>query len=398
MSVFFTAKTEERALSYQDVWGSGGSTANAIGGPDIVGGGLRLIPVYAATSLIADLVSTAPLRVFREATDGTRTLLPTQPALVSTPSPYGTRIDWLHQAMTSLLLRGNAYGYITALDNAGRPSKIQWLSPDAVTVIEEQNDWFHYPSYYWRGHPLDQTLMVHIPAYTFPGSVIGYSPLALFKLQIETGLRAQQHGDDWFKNGANPSGKLRNVNKAINPDEASTVKERFKSAIANRDVFVTGADWDYSTLAVSANESQFLETIKANATQVAAIYRVSPEDVGGEVANSLTYKTLEQDAAKLTARTLGVWCARIEAVLTGLLPRPQYARFDLDQLSQGDKSTRMAAHAAALAAGIETNPEARAAEDKPPLTDEEVAQWQAWYQSKQPLAIAPTKQPGGPSA
>lgn len=404
MSIFFH-RSEERAVSYQDVWGSGGNVdTSPIGGRDIVGNGLRLIPVYAATSLIADLVSTADLRVFREAPDGTRTPLATQPQLITKPAPYGSRIDWLHQAMSSLLLRGNAYGYITSLDGAGRPQQIQWLNPDDVTVYEEQQDWFHRPRYWWRGKPLDRSLVVHVPAYTFPGSVIGYSPLALFKMQIETGMRAQQFGSDWFKNGSTPSGHLKNVNKTLTPDEAATAKKRFKASVQNRDPFVTGSDWDWASLAVSANESQFLETIKANATQIAAIYRVSPEDIGGETGRSMTYKTLEQDNTKLTVRTLGVWCGRLEAVLTDLLPRPQYARFDLDQLARGDMTSRMIAHTAALTAGIETNAEARASENKPPLTEEEVAQWQEWYRKTEPSQVSP-KAPlpqlgpdGGPNA
>ncbi len=396
-------------MSFQDVWGSGGSpSSDILGGTNssVAESGLRLIPVFAATSLIADLVSTAPLRVFRESSDGTRVLLPSQPQLVTNPAPYGSRIDWLHQAMSSLLLRGNAYGYITAVDGQGRPSQIQWLNPDDVGVIEEQVDWFHRPTYYWRGRPLDYDLVVHVPAYTFPGSVVGFSPLALFKLQIETGLRAQKHGDDWFKNGANPSGQLKNMQRTISPDEAVAVKSRYKAAISKRDVFVTGADWDYKAMSVNADESQFLQTIKANATQVAAIYRVSPEDVGGETANSLTYKTLEQDQTKLTNRTLGVWCSRIETVLTDLLPRPQYARFDLDKLARGDMTSRMIAHTAALSAGVETLDEARAAEDKPPLTPDQVAQWQEWFRTAasmpgtpNPNAPAPKKGvTGGPNA
>lgn len=397
MSIFFP-RSEKRALSYQDVWGSGGTIPTDLiqGGSSVAESGLRLIPVYAATSLIADLVSTAPLRVFRELPDGTRGPLSAQPRLVTQPAPYGTRIDWVHQAMTSLLLRGNAYGYITDVDGQGRPAQIQWLNPDDVTVIEEQLDWFHWPTYYWRGRPLERELVVHVPAYTFPGSVVGYSPLALFKLQIETGLRAQQHGDDWFKNGANPSGMLKNVNKTLGPAEAQTAKERYKSAVAKRDIFVTGADWDYKAMSVNAEESQFLQTIKANATQVAAIYRVSPEDVGGETATSLTYKTLEQDQTKLTNRTLAVWCARIESVLTNLFPRPQYFRFDLEWLARGDLTSRMVAETAALSAGIHTLDEARAAEDLPPLTAGQVEQWQKWYRSTS-AAMPGTPNPNAPA-
>lgn len=389
MSVFFGRKAvvQDRALSFQDVWGSGASVTDTPGVSGIVTGGLRLIPVYSATSLIADLVSTAPLVAYRKSPDGSIAPLAQQPQLVINPAPRGTLIDWLHQALASLLLRGNAYGYVLAWDSQGRPSKIIWLHPDQVTVVEEQVDWLHTPQYSWRGVPLDISRVVHIPAYTFPGSVIGLSPLALFKLQIETGMRAQQFGDDWFKNGASPSGVLKNSSKVLTPDEAATAKQRFKSSVQKRDPFVTGSDWSYESLAVKANESQFLETIKATATQVAAIYRVSPEDIGGDTGKSMTYKTLEQDNTKLTQRTLSVWSSRIGAALSDLMPRPQSVGFDLDAVSSGDRTSRMVAHAAALTIGVETNSEARASEKKPPLSPEEVDFWQTNYRSKVDAAM-----------
>jgi HK97 family phage portal protein len=381
------AAPEERLLSFQDVWGSGGdvTTEMTTSGRDIGQSGLRLVPVYGATSLIADLVSTANWAAYRETPDGARTRLSSQPTLITNPSPYGDRISWFHQGLASCLLRGNAIGYITALDGQGRPAKVIWFHPDDVTIVEEQNDWFHTPTYYWRGRPLDRSLVVHVPGYTFPGSVKGFSPLALFKLQIETGLRAAKFGDDWFKNGAAPSGHLKNTARELDEDEAELAKTKLKSAVRKSEALVTGADWDWTSLSVKADEAQFLQTIKATATEVATIFRVSPEDIGGETGKSMTYKTLEQDNAKLTSRTLGVWAARFEMALTNLLPRPQYIKCDLDRLSRGDMTSRMIAHTAALSAGVETLDEARAAEDKPPLTPEQTAQWQEWFRSSKPV-------------
>ncbi|HWU23081.1 MAG TPA: phage portal protein [Nocardioides sp.] len=379
MSLLFR-RAETRSLSYQDVWGSGGTWDAVVGGPDVVSGGLALGAVYSATSLIADLVATAPRGAYRLSADGvTRARLPRQPQLLTHPGPLVGWIDWVHQAMASLLLRGNAYGYVTALDNAGSPSQVIWFNPDDVAVIQEQVDWYHWPSYYWRGRPLDRDLLIHLRGYTMAGNYLGYSPLALFKTQIEGGLRAIKYGDEWFKHGANPAGHLKNTTQTLDRVQAEKAKNRFKATVANHDVFVSGSDWDYKSLAVPADEAQFLETIRATATQVAAIYRVSPDDVGGEAASGLTYKTLEQDNSKLTIRTLGVWCARFAEQLSERLPRGQEVDFNLDFMARGDLTSRMLAHSAALAAGIETNAEARAAEGKPPLTDEEAAQWQEWY-------------------
>ncbi len=398
----YRSREEQRLLTYQDVWGSGGTPDTVNAGS--IDAGLRLVPVYAATSLIADLVSTASLKVMRELPDGSCVPNPRQPMLVTDPSPLArfTIVDWLHQAMASLLLRGNAYGYELAFDNAGAPSKIIWFHPDEVQVVEEQQDWLHTPTYYWRGRLLDPQFTVHVPAYTIPGSVVGYSPLALFKLQIEKGIKADQFGADWFSNGAAPSGQLKNSQRTVTPEEAQVVKSRFRGAVSSRQPFVTGADWDWSQISVKADEAQFLETIKATATQVAAIYRVSPEDVGGETASSLTYKTLEQDNTKLTGRTLHAWCSRLEAHLSQMLPNKQYVKFDRAELAKGDLTSQMIAHTAALEAGIETLDEARAMYDRAPLTPEQVAEWQANYRSSSPVltGVPNTKTPAprpGPS-
>lgn len=399
MSLLFKPRrTEARSLSYQDVWGSGGSPATSLGGSDIVSGGLALIPVYAATSLICDMIATSPLDVYRLDRDGATTRLPSQPQIITDPAPGVDPITWKSQALASLLLRGNAYGYITKLGADGWPAQIIWLNPDMVTLYEEQNDWFATPQYWWRGVPLDPSLVVHIPAYTFPGSRRGYSPLALFKTQIETGLQAQKFANDWFANSANPSGHLKNEARTLEPEQADDVKRKYKAAIANRDVFVTGNDWSYQQMAVQAEESQFLQTIKATASQIAAIYRVSPEDIGGETGTSLTYKNLTQDATKLQVRALNPWAVKLADAITAHRPGPQVAIFNLDATSKGDRSTRIAAHAAALAAGLETQDEARADENKPPLTPDQVAFWQKNYgKGSAPAPAAPADPAADPA-
>lgn len=392
MSLFRRDATETRTVTYQDVFGTGGELPPSLHG-DRVSSALRLAPVYAATSLIANLISTAPVKAFREATPGVLQMLDRQPQLVTNPSPYfGSRIDWWHQGLASVLLTGNATGYIVDIDNAGIPTKIIWLNPNEITVVEEQLDWFHVPQWHWRGRLLDPALVVHIPGYVMPGSVIGLSPIGLFKKQIETGISAQDFALDWYRNGASPSGWFKNTAKALKDGQAGKIKERFKVAVQNRDLLVTGNDWDWQALSVPADQAQFLEAIRANATTIASIFHVSPEDIGGNTGHPLTYKTLEQDGIKMNARALRPWASRFESVLSDLLPRPQHIAVDLDGLARGTVLERMQAHAAALAAGLETNPEGRAIEGRPPLTPAEIDAWQKNYKTAPP-ATAPEASP-----
>lgn len=371
MSLLF--RPERRDISYSDLWGRDADR-------DVVGSSiesaLKLYPVFAATSLICDLIGTLPVRAFRERPDGTRERLSAQPQLITDPGPPGVRrIAWLHQGLASVLLRGNAVGVVLDTDGVGTPKTIQWQHPDNVLIDETQLS----PRYFVRGVEVPSWAVVHVPGFVLPGSCVGLSPLTMLRLTVESGLSAQRFGVNWYRNGGVPTGKLRNTAKKVSPAEAKVVRDLFRESVADGDLFVTGADWDYEQLTVSPADAQFLMQLKEAATQVAAVYRVPAEDIGGESGSSLTYSTLEQNDLRLARRAMLPWTERFEEALSALLPRPQYVKFNLDAASRADLMTRINAHAVALDKGLETNDEARALEERPPLTPEQITQWQTLY-------------------
>nr|QOL00332.1 hypothetical protein [uncultured organism] len=422
MSFFAPKRTEQRSLSYQDVWGSGGEWGGDSLSASSIDSALRLAPVYAATSLIGDLISTSPRQVFRERQPGVLETLPRQPQLAINPQPVrGNWIDWSYQWITSVLLEGNAYGYIVDIDNYGTPTKIIWLNPYNVSVIEDQRDWFHTPSFYWRGIPLDPMLVVHIPGYVTAGTIKGLSPIGLFKKQIETGLHAQNFQLDWYKHGAAPSGWFKNTGQTLGDGVAEKIKERFRAATLNRDLLVTGNDWDWTQLGIPADQAQFLQAIEANATTIASIFHLDPESIGGSTGGasggkSSTYKTLEQDALKMNTRALRPWAARFEETISAYLPGQQRMKINLRHLAKGTILEQAQAHQINVKAGLETQGEARADEGREPMTTAETTFWQENYntqytdpsaddpkilvQEEQPAAVpalpgAPTQQAEG---
>jgi len=368
MSVFFR-REEQRAISYGDVWARGGDTTSLTASS--IQQALTLAPVWASVRLIADQFAAAPLRAFRETADGAKQKLPSQPALFTNPSANVSVFAWKYQAITSCLLHGNTVGVILQVDRYGFPSQVEWLNPNRVEIHEDGDR----AEFYYEGHHLNRASVVHIPGFSTPGQVAGVSPLKAWSKMIETGLRAQDFGRDWFKNGAVPGGILKNTAQTVAPDVAAAARERFKAATRGRDLFVTGSDWDYSTLSVPADEARFIETLKLTATQIANVYGVPPERVGGETGSSMTYGNREQDSLDLVTFALRPWFVRFEETFTTLLPRPQYARFNIDAMVRADLETRMRAHEIALNIGVETLDEARGIEDRPPLTDAERQQW-----------------------
>jgi HK97 family phage portal protein len=350
------------------------------GGPSLVAGSaeaaLRLIPFYSATTGIADDISTMPWRAFRDSGEGWGAKLAKQPALLTSPGVGGQSfIPWMNQAVMSMLTNGFAFGVILALGADGWPSKIAWVHPQQVQIDESGAT----PVFRVNGRVIDEGFYVYIPGPVMPGSIVGLSPVALFRLQMTKGIAAQRYAAAFFDQGIMPPGVLRNKARTIAPGDAETAKVRFKAAVAGRDIFVTGNDWEWNALSVPNDDAAFLETIKASATEIAAIFRVQPEDIGGVSGSSLTYATLEMNELKRNRRALMPWVRRLEEALTNLMPRPQYVKANMDHLARADLKTRTEVHEIATRIGLETNPEARALEDRAPLTPDEIDQWQNLY-------------------
>jgi HK97 family phage portal protein len=341
------------------VWGSGAGGAHlAARGQERA---LRLAPVYAATRLLADSVASLPLRSYQDA--GGRRVPTVTPPLFRRPAVLGTRFDWMHRCMTSLTLRGNAYGLVVATDDNGWPSQVEWLHPDDVTLLD---NFASEPTWYYKGRRLNPGEMFHIPAYTLAGQILGLSPVAYFAAMTDTGLLAEKFGRDWFANGSIPAAVLE-TDRQVGQDDAKAIKARLKDAAADRDVAVLGLGVKYRPISVAPNESQFLETIKATANQIAAIYGVPPEKIGGTTGNPLTYTTVEQNSIDLLTWTLRPWLARLEEAFSLLRPPTEECAFDADAMLRTDTLTRYETHRIARQIGLNNVDELRASENEAPL-------------------------------
>jgi len=356
-------KSEKRSISYQDFWGSGGDVADIHS--ESIGTALRLAPVYAATRLLADTIASLPLQAYQNV-HGARRKVPT-PGLFGDPTSFGTVVEWVQRIMTSLTLRGNAWGYVTQFDEWGRPAQIEWLHPDDVSLYG-QNRSLYRPQWYWLGRPLEPERVVHIPGYVLPGEILGISPITAYALTTETGILSQEFGRDWFRNGSVPSAVLE-TEQPVTQDNAKIIKSRFMAAANGREPVVLGAGTKYRPIAVNPAEAQYLETIKATANQIAAIYGVPPERIGGVPGGTLTYATREQSAIDLVTYSLRPYMVKLEATFNTLTPPDQYVKFNVDALTRADLQARYQAHHIALTDGWMSKDEVREIEDLPPLPD-----------------------------
>lgn len=363
MSLLFK-KPEARSSNWRQLWGSG-QISNVDGGK--YKNALGLVPVYAATGLIADAFASSPWASYVKSS-GVASKSARQPQLMTDPGVHVDLYAWKHQLVSSLLLWGNAYGVVVAVDSAGVPSKVLWLRPDRVEVDEQFG---REPRFTYEGARLDPSTLVHIPWYTVPGSVEGLSPLGLFRTQIDTGLEAQRTGKNFFKRGAVPAGWLKYVPKGLTAEQANEAKRRFVSSVSSSEPFVSGNDWEYTALPLPTSDVNFITGVKLTANQIAAVYRVDPEDIGGETGGStLKYATLEMNEQRFNSRTLLPIATRVEAAVNRHLPPAEYVKCNLDARVRTDLKTRYEAHKIALDAGFKTVDEVRALEELPAIGEQ----------------------------
>jgi HK97 family phage portal protein len=352
------------------------------GGSPSIDQAMRVSAVWACVRLLADTVSMMPLTAYTMAA-GVR--VPTaDPPLLRQPSSDASISDWLYMVMTSLLLRGNAYGKISLRDCDAYPVQIDMLNPDDVQTRRDlQTGKLVYST---RGGIIRNEDLWHVRAFRLPGSSLGLSPIQYAASQINTDAAIQAFGLGWFLDAPNPKSVLTS-DQSINKEQSRTILDAFKTKKGNEPL-VLGAGLKYTPLSVSPNESQFIETQKYSVASIARMYGVAPEMIAAEAGNSMTYANIESKGIDFLTYGVQPWLTRIEAAIAPLMPGQRHARFDPSVLTRTDLEGRTKAGAIAIASKQQTPDEVRAWSDLPPLTEE-----QKKFLELVPLTVSPTGLP-----
>jgi HK97 family phage portal protein len=174
---------------------------------------------------------------------------------------------------------------------------------------------------------------------------------------------------DWFNGRGIPGVTAQNSEKTLTPAEADAVAERLGAKMRTGKPFVHGKDWDITVMSMPAIDAGFVESAKLNATQVASIYGIPPEMIGGETGSSLTYSTVELNMINFATFTLRPWLAKLEQEFSSWIHQPRFVKFNVDAMIRVDTKTRYDVHKISREIGLDNIDELRTLEDKPPLPD-----------------------------
>lgn len=356
---------------------------------------MRQSAVWACVRLLADTVSMMPLDLY-DRVDGVRVQVTPnrrEQKLLTQPGGDATMPDFLYQAMASALLRGMVWGS-QSYANDGTLQQVDLLSPDSLNVSTDPKTG-ELVVRDAAGKPVPITRMWRMAAYRMPGTKLGLSPIAYHATTIATDAEVQKFALGYFRDALHPTSTLTS-DQSINQAEARTILERILGKKDSREPLILGAGLKFTPIAVSPNESQFLETQKYSVAAIARVFGVPPEMIAAEAGNSMTYSNVEQRAIDFLTYSIQPWLTRIETAMASWFAGTKHPRFDTSVLLRTDLETRMKAGAMAIAAKINTPDEVRAWGEDPPLTDE-----QKKLLELVPLTVSPTGRPitaiAGPS-
>ena len=370
MGLFRRSGVEERGFSASDVIALMNDRRRSGSMPPSVTteSAMRLSAVWACVRLLAGLGSTLPLDQQRRR-DGLTVDVP-RSVLFDQPQAGTTLSTWLYQVWSSMLTAGNAYGLVTAIGANGWPTTVELLDPSVVQWrADEQRGWVvtvdRQEMQRWPEGPL-----WHVPIFTMPGAPFGLSPIQNAKQTIAGGLSAERFGTDFFTGGGTPNAILYSDSE-LTQEQAQGIKSAFVGSTAgNREPAVMGAGLRYERISVAPDEAQFLDSQRFTVEQIARIYGVFPEMIGGATSgSSVTYANREQRAADFLTFGLMPYLIALEDGLSGLVPGPNRVKFNVDGVLRSDLKTRYEAHAIGIDSGFLTVDEVRQLEDRPPLPE-----------------------------
>lgn len=335
---------------------------------------VQMSAVYACVSLIARLIGSMPLKVYSAldrsgipATDH-----PLYPLLHLQPNPRMTSAIWSEYLITSMLLRGDAYVAI-GQTQGGRVLDLYPLHADSVTPELLPSGDLSYRVRLANGgvERLSADRILHIPGAHFDG-VKGRSVIECARETIALAMATQQHGIRTFTRGTGVGLVLKHP-RSLSKD----AQERLRQQLMNdhrildspRAPLLLEEGMDVSTLRISNDDAQFLETRKFQVEEICRFFGVPPHMIGHTEKQTSWGSGVEQQTIGFLTFTLIPLCVRIEQEINRkLFPSgTHYAQYKHQGILRGDSSARAAYYASALQHCWMSPNEIRALEDLPPV-------------------------------
>jgi HK97 family phage portal protein len=367
MAGFFDRfRKEDRAISFQTVWGAGADLdiVNPSGVNINSNSAFEVVAFWSAVSLISDTIATLPVDSYIRQ-DGNRRPFRPRPAWVDQPDVDLTKQAHYQQVLVSLLVNGNSYTRIFR-NASGDVVNLVALDPNTVEVRRSAigRKIFLIEN---EGETLSSDEIIHITDLIQPGSLTGLSRVERLKEALGLSSAMQSFAARFFGTGATTQGIIEFPGN-LTPEQAKNLRDGFDSAhrgfrrAHKTGVLSGGASYKQTT--VPNDAAQFLESRRFSVEEIARAFNIPLSMMG--VPGTQSYASVEQNAIQFVVHTLRPYIEKLEWAYSRLLPVEAFLKFNVDGLLRGDFNSRITAYSTGLQAGFMSVNDVRRLEDLSP--------------------------------
>ena len=366
---------EDRALSFQTIWGSGGDLEIGTQSGTVINAdtAFRVNAVFSAVSLISDTISTLPVDSYIRR-DGARFAFRPRPAWVTRPDVDTTKEAFYGAVIVSLLLDGNAFVRVYS-NRRGEIVNLVVLNPMKVEI--ERNG-LGRVMFRVEGEEklLSTEEVVFIPDVVRPGHIRGISRVEALKDNFGLAMALESYAARFFGQGATTQGIIEYPSK-LTQVQAEELRESFdnrhKGWRRSHRTGILSNGAKYVQTSVDPEKSQALDARRMAVEDVARAFNVPPHLLG--LPGTTSYASVEQNNLAWVTHSLRPIVQKLETAFSPLLARSPggenaFLRFSLDGLLRADINSRMTAFSIGLQSGFLTINDVRRLEDLPPIDDE----------------------------
>lgn len=329
---------------------------------------LTLSAVCACTRIIVEPISTMPLHLYKRTDDDGRekaidkSLFDT---LDVSPNPEMGAAAFREGRAVHQLGWGQGFAEIV-LDQMTDETTLWPIHPSRVRPSLQNSgvDANEFP-YLVRNSDgtyvaMRRSELLHIPGMLTEDGIWGKGVIQYARETIGAGFSIERHTAAYWAGGAQPRGIVMLPGQLIKSAEQraqyrSEWKHFHGSPDSSEVLLLPKENSDYKPIAISNEDSQFLETKKLNVAQIAQFYRV-PVYMLGIFEMAAARASIEAQGIEFVMYTLMPWLKKIEEQLNlKLLTKQQRNRYFIEHnvtaLLRGDVNARFNAYKTAIANG-----------------------------------------------
>lgn len=349
--------------------------------------GLTIPAFWGGVRMIAETVAMVPLQIKR--TDPTTGVVTNEQnrlwsLLAVSANPENSAGQLWEYVILSLLLRGNAYLW-KERDRDGRVVALWPLHPGRVAVGRDpvsRRKVFAVAASYDDADGLTAASTSDVLHIRAPGMdpLIGWSLLRFQRDLLYRAGAESEYQTAQIDNGVRFAGFL-STDGTLTPDAAKRIGKQWRAAqsgarnAGRTPILEQGLT--FHQVSMSAADAQFLEQRQFTRAEIAIILNLPGSKLLAESGGNLHYDSAAMDLKAYVLGTIAPHTARIERALrqdadlpwtyTASRPGTLAPSFDLDALTDGDRSTRYADYLVARRAGFVLPSDLRSREGLSPV-------------------------------